>query len=271
MRADPGERSLCFGAVAYANAVPLAHFIPEVCPGALVWKDVPSALMSRLLRGECDAALVPVADFFAHPELAYVDGLGICAEERVQSVLLKCRRPLEQVRSVALDPASRTSNVLAAVLLRRHCRLSVEMRLPAPGTVADAEVVIGDRALCAPPGPAGDYDLAELWHAMTGLPFVFAVWAYRREDPRAREFSDILHAARRLGGEAIDELARSEARRLGLPLERCRDYYARAIRYDLGPREAEGMRCFRVLWEECANASPAQPSGHLFESRENRP
>jgi predicted solute-binding protein len=77
------------------------------------------------------------------------DGLGICADGSVESVLLQCQCPLGQVRTINLDPASRTSNLLLTVLLRRHfhVRHNISLGMGAPN--ADACVMIGDRALCA--------------------------------------------------------------------------------------------------------------------------
>jgi predicted solute-binding protein len=108
-----------------------------------------------------------------------VPGLGICADGDVTSVLLQCRRPLSQVRVVELDPESRTSNTLVQVLMRDHFRISHSIRYSLCADAADAHVCIGDRALCATRA-AETYDLAGEWKKMTGLPFVFAVWAVRR-------------------------------------------------------------------------------------------
>jgi len=53
-----------------------------------------------------------------------IEGLWICADGDVTSVLLQCRRPLREVRTVQPDPESKTSNVLAQVLLRNHFRMA---------------------------------------------------------------------------------------------------------------------------------------------------
>jgi predicted solute-binding protein len=176
-----------------------------------------------------------------------IDGLGICADGDVWSVLLKCNRPIEQVRTVRPDPASRTSNALARILLQEHFNLSIEMEHVSAAGPVDAEVVIGDPALNAPVAPCGDYDLAELWKSMTGLPFVFAVWAHLSDHPAADELAKIAHAAKAAGCAAIDELAAIHAEKLGISTERCSEYLTSAVRYDVGPREIEAMRLFQSL------------------------
>jgi len=247
-----------FAAVSYANAAPLAHLITQVCPDAQVIYDRPSALLEKLLNGQADAALIPVVDYFDSPDLDMIDGIGICADGQVESVLLKCHRPLAQVRTVGMDPASRTSNALARILLRDHFGLPVEMKRPQEGERMDAEVVIGDRALCGLPAAWGDYDLAEEWKTMTGLPFVFAVWGYLRGNPDEEDLKRITHAARTAGLEAIEELAADQAAKLGISTEHCLDYLTKSIRYDVGPRETEALNRFREMLTQQHDSSGCQ-------------
>ncbi|HDZ20964.1 hypothetical protein LCGC14_0253900 [marine sediment metagenome] len=236
-----------FAAVPYANAAPLAHFLPQRHPNVRVVYAAPAKLAEQVLDGRADAGLVPVVDCFANEELTIIDGIGICADGDVESVLLKCQRPLDTVRTVGLDAESRTSNALARVLLADHFGLSVEMKHFGPSELPDAAVVIGDRALQGPPGPGGDYDLAGEWTLMTSLPFVFAVWAHRADHPDPQALREIARDARDAGARAIDELAAIHAERLGLSVQRCCDYLTSAIHYDLGPRERAGMQRFREL------------------------
>lgn len=207
----------------------------------------PAELAAWLTDGRADAAMIPVADFFAHEDLAMIDGIGICADGDVRSVLLKCNCPLAEVRTVARDVASRTSNALAAILLERHLHASVEMLPPEQAHHADACVVIGDRALKGVSSPGGDYDLAGLWKEMTGLPFVFAVWAYREDHPQAQRLARIARDARDAGVQAAAELGELHARRLGIDVEACREYLTQVIHYHVGPREVEAMELFRTL------------------------
>lgn len=247
---DSTTNSFCFAAAPYANAAPLSHFLAAVAPGLSMVEDHPSRLLPLLLDGSADVALLPVADLLANPELTFVRGLGVCARRKVTSVLLRCHRPLTEIRSVAMDPNSKTSNALTGILLRRHFRLAAPMRPASSGQRMDAEVVIGDRALCTAAGGCGDLDLVELWNDMAHLPFVFAVWAHRSDHPRAEALGRIARAAKEAGVAAIEELARSESHRLHLPLERCRDYFRSSIHYDLGPQEEQAMALFGRLIED---------------------
>lgn len=241
------KHPLCFAAPAYANAVPLAQFIPDVCPGATVFLDHPSTLLRLIHDGTVDAGLIPVADLFASPGLARIEGTGICAGNKVRSVLLRCNRPLNEVRTVRLDAASRTSNALARILLSKFWKLDIRLIPPNSGSPADAEVVIGDRALCTPAGGAGDHDLATAWNEMTGLPFVFAVWVYRRDHPDPATLTRVVQAAKQAGLAALPQIAREQAKKLGLTEADCTDYFTTCIYYDVGPRETQAMDQFQQL------------------------
>jgi cyclic dehypoxanthinyl futalosine synthase len=149
----------------------------------------------RLAERECDLALLPVAALARQGDLVAVPGVCIGARERVGSVLLVSEVPAHELSTVALDQSSRTSVVLARLLLRDRCEVDAgrghepryEARPPAelPGCVDGSRgaVIIGDTALRAISERPFRYvyDLAELWRALTGKPFVFAVWAGRAE------------------------------------------------------------------------------------------
>jgi len=236
-----------FASVKYTNAAPLAHFLTDIEPSVRVVTGRPAELTAWLADGLADAAMVPVADLFADDRLATIDGIGICADGAVGSVLVTCNRRLTEVHTVARDPASRTSNALAGIVLAHHLGRPVRMLGPEATERADARVVIGDRALLAETGREDNLDLARLWKEMTGLPFVFAVWAHRRGHPHAADLTRIALAARDAGVRAAGQLGELHARRLGLDVDRCRDYLTRTVHYHVGPREIEAMALFREL------------------------
>jgi len=205
-------------------------------------------MFSILDSHRVDAAIVPVVDYLDTPRFEMVDGLGICADGNVESVLLQCKCPLEQVKIVNLDPASKTSNMLVKLLLKRHFRIRQEISFCIGSPQADACVVIGDRALRAKPA-LKTYDLAAEWKKMTSLPFVFAVWVHWKNHPDNRKLSEVLHVAKNTGCKAVTELAKLHANRVGLSEARCRHYLTSCIRYDVGPAEKKGMQLFGELYK----------------------
>ncbi len=235
-----------FSVLPFTNAAPLVHFIPQVCPNAKLIYNTPSNTLIDLISGRVDAAIIPAVDYFNTQDLEMVDGLGICSDGNVESVLLQCRCPLQEVRSIKLDPASRTSNLLVKVLIERHFHLPQDVRFSKGFANADACVMIGDRALCAKPA-FESYDLGGEWRKLTNLPFVFAVWAYRAWHPESSKLTEILHAARETGRDSVGELSRIYAKRSGISEYRCYRYLTSRICYDVGAREEAGMELFREL------------------------
>lgn len=238
---------IIFAGAPYSNSAPLVEKLTEMDPRVRVIHDHPANLVRDLKEGRADVALIPVAHLFRHPELTMIEGLGVAADGPVKSVLLKCNRPMGKIRTVARDPASATSNLLADLLLRNYFKQKVEMcdlhELEEP----DAAVVIGDRALCSEPAAAGDIDLAEAWTKWTKLPFIFAVWAVRKDFTQIAEVTDIAHRAYAAGFRATEEIAERYAEKLGGSPDFWVDYLDNSIHYKLDQRDMEGMNRFRKL------------------------
>ena len=249
MTEDTNE-TYTFAIASFLNAAPLAAFLEDVDPRVRVFSEPPSQLMAHVLSGRADAAMVPVFDFFNTPGVKMIDSISITSLGNVRSVWLKCHKPLDQIRSVTPDPASRSSNALARILLKKHFGLNVPMQAPEPGESPDATIVIGDRALQEPPGEFGNYDLAGIWTEMTSLPFVFAVWAYRDDNPKADELSRIALEAKTAGLANLEQLADRYVDQLPLSREECLEYISELLTYELGPKEIEGMELFCTLIAE---------------------
>jgi chorismate dehydratase len=239
------DRPLRLGVVSYLNAVPLVHGL-DADPRFTLVRDVPSRVAERLHAGEIDLGMIPSVEYAAG-EYAIVPGIAIASRGPVRSVNLFHRRPVADVRRVALDSSSRTSVALAKILLRERLRHDPEYLTMGPPVEdmlasADAALVIGDPALYFR-GAADRIDLGEEWRACTGLPFVFAFWAGR---PGAVDEVGVarLQQALRAGRGAFAHIA---AQYNGLGAGRgaeSEEYLRRNIVYDLGEAELRGLREF---------------------------
>lgn len=216
-----------YGGVPYLNARPL---LEGLAPLRL---DVPSRLSARFLAGEFDAALLPVAAG-ALTGKPRIGSLGIASFGRVDSVLLFLRRPPRSVRTLRLDPSSRTSRLLAQLILRALHGVRPEI---VEGD-ADAQLVIGDAALLRARGAEERLDLGEEWRRLTGLPFVFAAWYGDAAAVPA------LESAYARGSRRIDDYAREASAELGLPPETLRTYLTERIRFRIGSAEEAGLGRF---------------------------
>lgn len=240
------------GAVTYLNAKPLYYRLDQFAPGVTLSMDYPSVLADRLSAGDLDVALIPSVEYLRGAAQGYeiLPGFAIAARGPVRSVNLFSRVPIDQIRRLALDEGSRTSQALARVWLdlKHGVRPSVLEQLPmgvsALESTADAVLVIGDRAMKVPHDPFLEVvDLAEAWNGLTGLPFVFALWV-TRSDVDLGSLPEALSKSRAMGLAHAADLARENGPRLGLSLETCYDYLTRVLSYDLGEREIAGMRLF---------------------------
>jgi chorismate dehydratase len=201
---NPGPRHI-FGSVPYLNARPLHWTIPE----PVVFLE-PSRLVVELAEGRLQAALVPVVEALENSGTYHVvNGVAIGSLNSVYSVVLVHTVPVVRLKTVALDPASKTSNLLIRVLLQKYFLLNP--RYVSPDEPSESRLIIGDPAIAyRQTHPDERYlDLAQSWHAHTGLPFVFAVWAVRRDAPDAEGLAKSLRAAAQAGLAARGEIARN--------------------------------------------------------------
>jgi chorismate dehydratase len=239
------------GAVSYLNTRPLVlGFEQGVAADRIELSyDVPSVLANRMQAGELDVALLPVIEVARMPDLTIVPGLGITSNGPCRSVLLVSKKPLAEVRRVALDPESRTSNALVQVLFAEGGAESPAFALgPRDLDTAlrehDAAVRIGDKALFDPlPPGATAHDLGAAWTKRTALPFVFAVWAAR---PAVvdRELYVAFHTSRRMGGRALDLIAEDYTWQGRRWPEISAPYLRDNMRYRLGSAEVRALRRF---------------------------
>ena len=238
------------GCLPYLNVKPLVYpFEHGDLPTG--WELVyapPLELAEMLARGEI--AVAPVSSFatFVYSEFDICPGICIAAHGPVQSVLMLSRKPIDDIRTVALDTSSLSgANMLKIVLDEAHGVRPDFIRL-APNAVsqmlerADAALVIGNPAMTCPKDGLIAFDLADEWVKLTGVPAVFAVWAGLGV---TGEIIAALHDAKKRGTAKIEEIAREESAKMGLSYEVCRNYLREVMVYDMGEQEELGLQMFR--------------------------
>src|SRR5438105_8224972 len=205
-------------------------------------QGVPTELNRRLLAGELDLAPISSIEYARHAErLRLLPRLCVSSEGAVESIQLVSRKPLEQVRTVAVTPESATSVVLTKVLLPEAEHVPL-------GEDADAKLLIGDAALkSAFEDPTPHHDLGRLWLERTGLPMVFAVWAAPDPPvPGTSELEGALVEPVRLARAEPEQLAYEASERYGYPPGFLARYFEK-LRYRFGPRERAGFLTFLEL------------------------
>jgi chorismate dehydratase len=237
------------GIVNFLNSKPLAWgFLKGHHADLFAPTYHPPAMVARLLgQGALDIGLIPSIEVQRIPGLKVLPDLCIASRHEVKSVLLVSRGPLAQVRKVALDQNSRTSVALVRILLQErgihpeyvHERPDPERML----SEADAALLIGDPALKVERERYQVIDLAAEWNALTGLPFVFAVWAVRA-GVDLPDLAFYFKSSLRYGLSSIDTLSRESAAELGLDSADVASYLTENLSYFLRQDELAGLEEF---------------------------
>ena len=143
------------GRISYVNMAPVFYRLDAEVEEI---QGVPTELNRRVLAGELDVAPISSIEYARNADrLRLLPRLCVSSEGAVDSIQLVSRKPLEQVRSVAVTPESATSVVLTKVLLPEASHVPL-------GEDADAKLLIGDAALkSAFEDPTPHYDLGRLW------------------------------------------------------------------------------------------------------------
>lgn len=248
------------GHIQFLNCVPLYWGL--VRSGALLdvtlTSDTPDHLNDALVRGDLDIGPISLVEYLRHAdELRLLPGLAVGSDGPVLSVVLVSAVPLDEIRTVALGATSRTSVLLAEMLLEQRMGLrpryaTMPPDLPTMLREADAAVVIGDVALRATFGvrPAGTtvLDLGEAWRDWSGHPMVFAVWAARadfaeRHPGRVKDVAEAFRAGLDLALAQIDDVAAAAARWEELDAATL-EHYFRTLDFRFGPAQEAGLRAF---------------------------
>ena len=227
------------GRISYVNMAPVFFRLDAEVDEV---QGVPTELNGRLLGGELDLAPISSIEYARHADrLRLLPRLCVSSEGAVDSIQLVARKPLEQVRRVAVTPESATSVVLTKVLLpeAEHVPLGEE---------ADATLLIGDAALkSAFEDPTPHHDLGRLWLERTGLPMVFAVWACPEPVPPGMgELEQALVDSVLTARAEPEQLAFEASERYGYPAGFLARYLEK-LRYRFGPRERARLLTFLEL------------------------
>jgi chorismate dehydratase len=268
MKVNPRQDSrLRIAAIGFLNPAPLMwDFEHPPLDAALaaryrIDRMSPSECASRLSEGQADIGLIPIAALATTHGLRILPGCTIASKDYVRSLLLVRRagQPLEALRSVAADTASRTTLAYARLLFHKWGNPDVPF-IPLAANLdlmldrADAAIVIGDPALLALEERSNRFertgeelvyhDLAYEWRSLTGLPFVSAVWAAAPGSPLDESIAEDFIRSRDHGLRNLDALAAEWSARFPIPESTLRAYLTANIHYVLDEECLEGMSGF---------------------------
>ena len=252
--------TLSIGHIQYANCTPIFSALAAHCDcaGYRFVDGVPARLNAMLRAGALDVSPSSSIEYaLAHEQYCLLPELSISAIGAVKSVFLFSRVPMEELDgcAIGLSAESDTSVNLLKVLLARKYGFNnsferTSLPLAEALSLYPGLLLIGDAALKGAASCADFrcYDLGELWHAFTGLPFVFALWIVRRDAARAKrgELAALgrdLVAAKQLAYASYPEIAACCPEREWIGERELVDYW-RTISYELTEAHLDGARCF---------------------------
>ena len=264
-------KKLRVGRIAYANVFPIFYILERECDCSRYEfiDGVPATLNQMLRSGQIDVSPSSSIEYLRNPDLySIVEGISVSSRGPVGSVFLFCRRAIKDLRDVVVGVTSQsaTSVALLMILMRQFYGLRPYVQvLPDPVLYGgEAFLLIGDDALRERKRYDVEvsfrqavpyvYDLGELWHRHTGLPFVFALWIARndicrsgneRKDLFERFIRDLAYARKALLPR-LGEVAEAAPLRSFLNREEIIAYW-NLLDYDLDEEHLRGLQYFADL------------------------
>ncbi len=182
-----------------------------------------------------DAAPISVMDFL-NLQNTY-ESLGrmcVAVKEKAGSVNLFTKVPAEKLNNhkIGITSQTSTSRILMRLILEQRYGVTSAVYLDQPEqNEVDAFLFIGNNALVhAHNGLKGFeymYDLGEEWYKWTGLPFVFALWAVRKDvSQKDKDYlSNILGGSLDTFRQSEGEMAKKRAEELLISPGSIQDYW----------------------------------------------
>ena len=177
-------RRIKISAISYLNTAPFMYGLRHsgIYKYVDVIHDSPAKCAARLLSKDADLGIVPAVIIPQIPEHKIISNYCIGADGPVRSVTICSSVPLEKIERLYLDGESRTSVLLARLLLNEYKKLFPET-IPElreneidPSDNGAAYVLIGDKVFRHEKDFPYVYDLAQMWKEFRNMPFVFATW-----------------------------------------------------------------------------------------------
>lgn len=270
---------LRIGKINFANLFPIFHYIETQCDcSEYEFVEGPPSVMNDMLReGAIDVSTSSSVVYLKNEkDFIFIEGHSISSIGPIRSILLFSRVPIQSLdgNEILTTSQSETSPVLLDIVLRKFYGVNATLRtesLPISEAkeMHGAFLLIGDDALLlskkAKPVKMKTaspdfrlvsidyqmyyvYDLGEIWHRQTGLPFVFALWIM--QEKRLKEKMALFERLKSdLDKAKAEVLPRFDAIKDRCPI--CAKLgasdllkYWNGISYDLGPEHLRSLRLF---------------------------
>lgn len=243
------DQRLRIATVSYLEARPLTAGLADSHDVSLT-SGAPADMLQRLHWDQSDVALLPTIDLQRSEDPLVILPVGCVASAgATMTMRLYSRVRPEKIKLLWADTEARTVTVLARLLWSQNYRRDLEViPLQAEGKPlpedAEAVLLVGDRvAGAAPAGFEWQLDLGALWFELTGVPFVYAIWAAREDSNYAAAYAMLLESRKR-GQHELEEIARRYGPDAGWPAELAIKHLMRNVQYEVTPAHLDGIEEF---------------------------
>ena len=240
-------------AVKYANTYPFIYGLTETGFDKKIHltTDHPAECAAKLISGQVDIGLIPVAAFPLLKEYHIITDYCLGAYGNVRTVLLLSNCRFEEIKAINLDYRSRSSVNLARILAKFFWKREFKWkptsenfdfrRIPADEGV----VMIGDQCFEFENSFIYRIDLAGEWHRFTGLPFAFACWTANRklDEDFLYEFNEALST----GIRNIPAVIRKYGKKGAIKGNDLKTYLTENMDFTLNNDKREAIRVFLDL------------------------
>ncbi len=271
---DDNNNELKIGRISYINVDPVYYlFDHEPIPdGIQVISRSPAVLNQMLSNSELDISSVSTSAFANHSDQWMIlPDLSISCYGKVLSVLLVSHHSFEELenQTVLLTEESATAVDLVKLIFSLK-GISPEFqrgKVKSPPDLTDshgAGLVIGDAALKHQWENHFEHvwDLCEIWNHMTGLPFVFGVWAVRKSyaqkyPERVSKILAMFKRSKTEGLRHISDIARRTAEKIGIDPDLSKIYF-NSMYYSMSAPELECLKefFFRLYSQKIIDKKP---------------
>jgi len=237
------------GTVPYLNAMPLLLPIEKKTIHSKYEFEItkaPPSRLTRLLQGATiDVAMLSVVEPMKEKRFRIISGISICSHGPTHTVQLFHKGDPGDIKLLALDAESCTSNILARIILGEKYGIAPECKTvlnPDENTLNeyDAFVSIGDKTFNLLKKNMSHIDLGEAWTELTGLPMVYAVWVLAPHF-KDRDIIEVLRQSCKLGLQMLDEIIPRISRTRDIPMEELTRYFHKNVEYSLDTEEKKGI------------------------------
>src|SRR6266478_2726375 len=127
-------KKLRISIVQYLNTAPLVWSFTN---GPLRGKydlsfTVPSQCAEQLRTGKVDIAIIPAIEYQRIDDLVILPDMAIASKKQVRSLLIIAKKPIEQVKTFALDASSRSTQTLTRILCAEKWKIAPEFAEASP-------------------------------------------------------------------------------------------------------------------------------------------